>query len=582
VFRLRPGVMPSAATSEAGRLFRAVAAEIPSFRGDAVLDLVPLSDAAFPGFARDSSRRVMIVLFGVAICVLLVACANVANLLLVSGERRRLEWGVRLSLGVTRSRLAGQLLAETLFLVVVSTGVALLLARWTMAALSGVPLTANVPIRLAGVVDLQVALAAVAVAGVTTLGCGLAPAWHGARTDVVSLLGRGTAVLPRSRGAALRDLLVATQVGASVLLVVAAILFVTTLRNQQALPAGFRPEGIAMVRVNVRLAGYNASSGAEFYRRLEQRARSLPKVTSLSRALNEPLGATAYVRTIGLPGDRASLRQVMNTVVAPGYFEVLGIPIVAGRDLDATAPEGAVIVNETLARQLWPGRNAVGEAIEAGDRGSRLSRVIGVVRDSKYHSLQEERTAFVYTHAADDYDPTQVIFARTSGDAAALLPALRRAVHDVDPRVPILTLTTLRDHVASTLSQPRAAAGLVTTLAALAAVLAAVGLHAVLAFIASTRRRELAVRLALGARPWHLVAALAGRSGLAVASGLAGGIAGSLALERFASSLLYGVSLSDWWVLASAAFFAAALALAAAVGPAARAITIAPASALRE
>ena len=578
--RLREGVTPTGGRSEAERVFSDAVSEVPSFR-ESTLDLVPLVEAAFPAFARDGARRALLVLVGVAACVLLVACVNVSNLLLARGDGRRVEWGVRLSLGVTRRRLAAQLLTETFLLVAFATALALLLARWAITALSAVRFTANVPVALSGMMDWRVVAAAVVLAGVTTLVCGLAPAWHGSRTDLVALIGRATVAGAGRRRAALRDALVSGQVAASVLLVVAAIVFVTTLRNQEALPAGFDARNVAMLRVNVRLAGYSQDAGIDFYRRLEQRARALPGVVSVSRALNEPLGATDYVRAVGLPGD-PDQRRVMNTVVSPGHFRVLGIPIVEGRDFDAHAAAGSVIVNETLARQLWPGRSAVGQLMEARDRGSHVSSVIGVVRDSKYHSLQEASTAFLYTHTADDYDARQVVFARTAGDPAGLIPGLRQAVREIDPRVPILTLTTLNDHVATTLSQPRAAAGLVTGLAGLAAVLAAVGLHGVLSFIASTRRREMAIRLALGARAWHIAASLAGRSGMAVGVGLAFGTVGAVSLERFVASLLYGVSPTQPWVLALAGVITLAVGVLAAAGPAVRAIGSAPASALRE
>jgi ABC-type antimicrobial peptide transport system permease subunit len=302
---------------------------------------------------------------------------------------------------------------------------------------------------------------------------------------------------------------------------------------------------------------------------------------AVSRALNEPLGETDYVRTVGLPGDPNS-RRVMNTVVSPGHLGLLGIRIVDGQDFDARAEAGSVIVNETLARQLWPGRTAVGQVIEARDRGSRISRVIGVVRDSKYHSLQEESTAFVYTHAADDYDATQVVFARTASDPAWLVGGMRQTVRDIDPRVPILGVTTLSEHVATSLAQPRAAASLVTALAALAALLAAVGLHGVLSFVASTRRRETAIRLALGASAWRVAASLAGRSSLAVGAGLCVGLSGAVSAGRLVSSQLYGVSQEQPWVLLLAGAITLAISVLAATGPAVRAIRTAPAEALRE
>jgi hypothetical protein len=272
----------------------------------------------------------------------------------------------------------------------------------------------------------------------------------------------------------------------------------------------------------------------------------------------------------------------MNTVVADGYFTLMKMPIVDGVGFGARAPEGAAIVNETLARQLWPGRSAVGQTLEARDRGSHLSTVVGVVRDSRYESLREASSAFVYTRAADDYDSTQVVFARATGDAGMLVPLLRRAVREVDPRVPILTASTLVDHVASTLAQPRAAAELVTISAVMAGLLAAAGLHGVLVFVAASRRREMAIRNALGARPGQIALALGGRSMLTVCAGAAIGTAGALALQRSLAGFLYGVTPAQPSVLALAAVVTLCLALLACAGPALRAIRTPPASALRD
>lgn len=438
VGRMRPGVTPDAAQAEANGVVGGISREIPSYR-QTTLDLVSLADQAFPGFARDDARRVLLTLLAVAACVLLVACVNVTHLLLARGAQRRAELGIRLALGASPFRLVTHLLTETLLLAGTATIAAVVLARGALVLLSRVPFTSHVPIALAGALDLRVGGAAALLALVATLACGLFPAWSATRASVVSQLGRRAGASVHPRGAIARDALVSAQVAVSVVLVIAAILFVGSLRNQESTPPGFEPDGVAMMRLNVRLAGYSQDSGLDFYRRLQERLAALPGVVSVSRALNEPLGANAFVRDVGLPGE-ADERRVLNTVVAAGYFGVLGVPILEGRDFGPESPAGSVVVNETMARQLWPGRSAVGETLEARDRGSVFSRVIGVVGDSKYESLQESATPFVYTHAADDYDPVQVVFVRTTRDASSVLPLLRGAVRDLDGRVPVLTL----------------------------------------------------------------------------------------------------------------------------------------------
>jgi predicted permease len=575
--RLAVGVSPAAARAETDLLVAALAREIPSYR-ETTLDWVPLVDAAFPGVARAGVRQVLKTLVVVAACVLLVACANVASLLLVRGERRRSELGIRSALGASRLRLVVQLLTETLLLVVLASAVAALLARWTLAILSSVRLTAHVPIALTGALDLRVAGGAALAAVATTLACGLLPAWRGAGASVDTHLARGIGGAERRGGVLLRDVLLAMQVAVSVVLVSGAALFTRTLLDLEALPPGFEPGGVAMMRLNVHLAGYGPEAGLDFYRRLQQRVAGLAGVLQVARALNEPLCEPVYVRSIGLPGEPAE-SQVANTVVTPGYFGVLGIRVIEGREFDDLAPAGSIVVNETLARRLWPGRNPVGRTVEARDHGSPMSRVIGVVRDTKYESLREAATSFAYTQAADDYAPAQVLFARTAGDEGRLLAAMRQAARALDGGVPVITQATLREHVASTLAEPRAAAGLVTALAGLALALAAAGLYGTLSFVVSLRRRDVAVRLALGAGARQVLASLLGRTGLAVGAGLSAGTCVAALAWRFVTGL---PSSADPAVSLAAAAITMGVAAGAAAGPARRAIVTAPAEALRE
>ncbi len=241
-----------------------------------------------------------------------------------------------------------------------------------------------------------------------------------------------------------------------------------------------------------------------------------------------------------------------------------------------------MIVSQALARRLWPGKSAVGQVLEARDNRPGISTVIGVARDSKFVSLDEEPAAILYTQLADDYSSTQVIFVRTNGDPRPALASLRDAVRQVDRHVPILALTSLQDHVASTLARSRAAAWLVVALAGLAALIAAVGIHGVISFSAWTRRRDVAIRTAVGATPWHIASWLGARYGWAVAGGLVVGLSAALAVQRFVRSLLYHVTPADPWVLALTGSIIIAVSLLAAAGPTAAAIATDPARTLRE
>ena len=577
--RLRAQGSVAAARAGAERILAEMVREMPAFRTTELV-FVPLNEAAFPGSSRRTATSGLLAVLAVAACVLLVACANVANLLLARGETRRQEFGVRLALGSGRLRLIAQLLTETLVLVACATGTAVLMAQWALAALATTRFTAHTPISLSGVIDLRVMAAAALLALTATAACGVVPAIHAGRTNLQPLLGRAACVAARRRFGS-REALIAIQVGASVALMVGAVLFLATLRNQEALSPGFQPEGVAFARLNVGLAGHSRASGEDVFRRLVERLESHPAVATVSRAINTPLGAVAYVRAMARPGDSESLR-VQNNVVAPGYFRTLGVSLVEGSDFGPGSPAGSVIVNETLARQLWPGGNAVGQLVEARDRGSRMSHVIGVVKDTKSETLQEGRVPFVYTHLADDYEAHQVVFVRGRGDATPLLAVLREAAQQIDPTVPVIDLSSMSDQVASTLSQPRAVAKLVAVLAGLAAILAAVGLYGVLTFTVSTRRRDLAIRIALGATRVEVVVAAVSRASMAMVVGLAVGVVAATGLGRFAASLLFGVHPADPWVLATAVLMALCIGIAAGIGPVMRAMKTPPAMALRE
>jgi len=578
--RLRPGVSAPTAQADADRVAQSITQELPGSRLT-TMPLVRLDVSAFPGGSRDTATRALLSLLVVSAGVLLITCANVTNLLLARGEQRRPEFGIRLALGASPRRLVWQLLAEVLLLVAVSTSVALVASDWVTTALSTVRFTASVPVELSGRVDGRVLAVAAGVALLATLACGLAPALQGARTDLVSMLTRASS-RGGVRGRSLaRDVLVVVQVSASFVLVMAALLFSAALDRQLRLAPGFDVGDVAFMRLNAMAAGYTRDGTIDFYRRVDERLRALPQVTSVSRAINEPLGAVAFVRDIARRGDPSSVRAEA-TVVASGYFRTLGIPLIEGRDFDDRSPAGSVIVNETLARRLWPGRSAVNQLVDARDRGRAFSVVIGVARDSKYESLHDAGIPFVYAHLADDFDPSQVVFVRTSGDPRARLADMRQVVHALDPDLPVLDLTTMAAHVASSLSEPRVTATVVTALALLAVGLAAAGLYGVLSFVVAGRIREIAIRLALGASVQEILWRVLGHVALTLLIGAVIGAGAALWLGRFVTAILYDVSPGDPRALAVATLVALAIGVLAAAAPALRATRVDPAVMLRD
>jgi len=578
--RLRPGVSASAAQADVDRVADSITRELPEFRLT-TMPLVRLDDSAFPGSSRETATRALLTLLVVSVGVLLITCANVTNLLLARGEQRRPEFGIRLALGASPRRLVRQLLAEVLLLVTIATPVALVGSNWVMTLLSRVRFTAYVPVDLTGRLDGRVLAVAAGLTLLTTLVCGLAPALEGARTDPASMLTRASA-----RGGAAgrflgRDVLVMVQVSASFVLVTAALLFSAALGHQRALTPGFDVGKTAFMRLNAVAAGYGRDGAVDFYRRVEERLQALPQVTSVGRAISEPLGAVAFVRDIARPGDAASVRAE-TTVITPGYFRTLGIPLVEGRDFDDRSPAGSVIVNETLARRLWPGRSAVNQLVESRDRGPAFSVVIGVARDSKYESLQDAGIPFVYGHLADDFDPSQVFFVRTSGNPRACLTEMRQVVQALDPDVPVLDLATMAAHVASSLSEARVTATVATALAWLASVLAAAGLYGVLSLVVAGRVREIAIRLALGATVREILWRVLGRVAVTVLAGAVVGAGAALWLGRFVSAILYDVRPGNPVTLGAATLVAMVVGVLAALAPAVRAARVDPAAMLRE
>ena len=539
------------------------------------------------GFDPDTRRAVtefLRILQGAVLLVLAIACANLANLLLVRGAARRRELAVRASLGAGRARIVRQLLTESAVLALLGGLGGLAVAYWSSDLLRALPIAAGFSAGLPLTPDGRVLGFTLTVALVTGLAFGLLPALHVSRQDLAADL-RTAGHAERPGAAYLRNGLVVAQIAVSLVLLVAAGLFVRTLRNAYAIDPGFAANDVLVARLDLELQGYDADRSRRFQEDLERRLSALPGVTAASLALNLPFGggydtriqdeATATPDAEGYRTDR--------NAVTPEYFETMGIAVVRGRGFSTADRAGApdvAIVNEAVAERLWPGADPLGKRF-VQEYGGPALLVVGVARDAKYRSLFEDRRLTYYQPLAQDYHPAFVVHLRTAADPRGLVLPLERLVHTLDPDLPVYRPQTLGDRRDDSLGQQRTAATLVGTFGALALVLAAIGLYAALSYAVARRTREFGIRLALGARATDVQRQVL-RQGVTLGlAGLAVGLGGAALVTRVLRSQLYEVSPTDPGSFGAVAVILLGMAALASFVPARRATRVDPMTALR-
>ncbi len=575
--RLRREVKDEAARAEAERLVaEAIRAAAPPEAYD-LPRLLLLPGARGLEDLRNGLRRPLQILAGAVATVLLVACLNLAGLLLARVSARQREIATRLALGAGRARIVRQLLTESLLLSALGGVAGVLLAHLTGGAVARLFLASEpgVEIGLNG----RVLLFATGLLVVVGAGFGLAPALKATRVDLLPAL-RGTRGIadraPRRSG----KVLIALQVALSLGLVATSMLLVRTLVNLRSQSLGFRPERLLVFQLDPTLNGYRGARLLDFH---EQVARNLEGLAGVRSASMSRLGLLTGSRTndrVSLPGQPALNADIH--FVAPGFFETLGFPILLGRDVswgDREEAAPVVVLNATLARRLFPGGSPIGQRVTMNERAVE---VVGVAGDTKFDSLRAavRPTAYVPFRQKGQYSMTFVL--RSEAEPRALLPALRRAVAQVDPNVPLYRVRTQVQQIAEATRRERLLASLLSGFSMVALVLAGVGIYGTLAYQVARRTPEIGLRAALGARTRDVARLVLAEALAPVGVGVGIGLAASLLAGRLIESTLFGVTPRDPVVLLVAAAFLLAGALVAAWPPARRAVRIAPMEALRQ
>jgi predicted permease len=586
--RLQKGVSVEEARAALALVGTRLEAVYPQTNRDRKLSLARTRDVRVHPEADRVIRPVASAAMALVGLVLLIACANVASLLLARAAARRREIGIRVAIGADRATLVRQLLTESLVLALAGGAFGCALAWAGTRALTSLALPIPIPMSLDLRVDWRVLLFALAASLGAGLVAGLAPALRASRPDVASeLRGERSSSDAPSRRFGFRDGLVAAQIAVTFALLLAAGLVTRSLSASLRAPLGFEPDGIAIVSLDLDMLRYDATRSREFYERASERIAALPGVSSVARAWRLPFSLNFGENQFDVPGHESPTGRgfsLLTTDVSPGYFETLRVPLLEGRDFavgDTPDAPRVAIVNETMARRFWPGESAVGKTFRRHDRPERVYQVVGVVADYKTRTIGEAKAAYIHFAAEQQPSPAQVVFARTRGDAAALVAQMRRVLTEMEPNLVFLDNQTMQAQVRTILLPVEAGAWLSSVAGVVALALAAFGLYGTVAYSVARRTREFGVRMALGADRARLVR-LVLRHGLALAAiGLvAGGLAAAL-LARVLSGALYGVAAADPVAWLGAASLALAAALTANALPALRASRVHPSEALR-
>ena len=589
--RLKPGVSVAQAQSQLTAIAARLAQEFPeSNRGTLARPDEPrpvtvvVESRTGPGAV--GVRRISVLLLVVVGLVLLIACANVANLLLARASVRRREIAVRLALGASRSRLVRQLLTESLLLALMGGAAGLLLTQWTAGLVPGFlpnSQTANLDMSI----DWRVLVFTLGISLLTGVLFGLTPALQATRLNLLPSLKEGKVYGQKRRRVSLRDALVVSQLALSMVLLICAVLFVRSLQRAVQFDPGFSAQNILAVSMETRGTNMNRQRSTVFYNETLGRIGSLPGVEAVTLSTVVPLGGGGQRRNITLEGYQPQPQEdtELNTnVVGPDFFKVMGIPFVAGRDFNAQDKEGSpqvVIVNEELARRYYGG-NAVGKRLQFG-RGAEIPyrEIVGVVRTAKYRNLREEPLPFIYIPLGQESQPGMALMLRTTGDPTSVAGAVRAEIQAINKDVAVFSVEAMSERLDSQIAADRMIAVLLSVFGGGALLLAAIGIYGVVAFSVAQRTHEIGIRIALGAEQRDILKLIVGQGMFLVLIGAGIGLALALASTQVLKSLLFGISATDPLTFTVVLLVLVGVALLACYLPARRATKVDPLVALR-
>jgi predicted permease len=587
VGRLKPGVQPEQARAEADTIFQTYFKDNPApadMQKSLYRQVVLASAARGLDYMRKDYAKPLVALMALVGLVLLIACANITNLLLARAAKREREFAVRVALGAGRSRLFRQLLVETALLFTVGMATGALAAWYAVKALMLFFASGARPILLDAHWDWRVLAFTVGVSLLATLVFGAAPILRAMRTDPQQALKDGAKASVGRRQVDLGRMLVVLQVSLSLVLLVGAMLFVRTLRNLHALNTGFRPERVVLTTVQLMESSYaQEPARVAMWSRVLDGVRGLPAVESAAVSEMTPLDTSGRHVGFSVPGPHPEGGLHMNTV-SEDYFKTLSAPMLRGRSFtsgDDLQTTHVAVLNASAAKRYFGERDPIGTTVHLNDDGTY--QIVGVVQDIKEDNLRDSAGPFVYLPMRQPYDRNfrMTLSVKTAMDATAMLPAIERAVRATGADTLVTHAGTMMQQIDETLVQERLISSLTVAFGVLALLLSAVGLYGVLAYSVVRRTREFGIRLALGEMPGQVLRGILSETGWLVGVGLAVGIPTSMLAAQLAVSLLYGVSPKDVWAQMTAAGVLAAVGLAASFIPAYRASRINPLEALR-
>lgn len=581
--RLKPGVTPLQAQAEMNTVSARLDKQFPEIR-DWGIDVLTMSQT----FVSTDLRTGLFMLLGAVGFVLLIACANIANLLLARAASRQKELAVRTAIGASRSQIVQQLLTESVLLASIGGATGILGAVWAVRLMNRSLPPNLLPIPTVPV-DTSVLIFAAALTIVTGLLFGIVPSLKMAKIDlneVLKLAGRGGSGALRAR---LRNTLAAAELALATILLIGAGLLIQSLANLQRVNLGFDSHKLITFQLSPPVAQYPApAKSSVLYRSLLESLRGIPGATGAAVSSGIPFGNGNYTRTPFAPVGQSVLQPGATLaidwrIVSPGYFSSMSVPLLRGRDFtdaDVAAAQQVVIVSQSAARKFWGDQDPIGRAITRATRSDNF-KVVGMVGDVRDTALNQESPTVYYAVGQRAMASMDVVVRAAGASPEAMLPAIREKVHELDPQLALSNVRTMDDWVSSSAAQPRLNAILLGGFAAMALVIAAIGIYGVLAYSVTQRTQEIGLRIALGAQSGGVLRLVVSEGMRVALAGIAIGLAGGLVLGRVVASLVYGVTAHDPLTFGAVAFVLSAVALAACIIPARRASRVDPIVALR-